>query len=117
MRALVGLLAWLAIRAGADIGPPGQRWGRASFVGTATRIAQLGPSVRPDKAGRLVPIPEEALGPDRSFVAHWALLAAVALVVLIVAWGYLRRRWKARAKLGGSRLPWPAWGRDSGRKG
>lgn len=115
MRALVGLLAWLAIRAGADIGTPGQRWGHASFVGVTARVAELGPSVRPDRAGRLVPLPEQALEPDRSLLAHWALLAAVALVVLIVAGGYLRRRWKAHA--GGVRFPWPAWGRGSGRKG
>ncbi len=110
MRALVGLLAWLAIRAGADIGTPGQRCGHASFVSVTARFA-----VRPDRAGRLVPLPEEALEPGRSLLAHWALLAAVALVVAIVAGGYLRRRWKARAR--GSRFPWPAWGRNSGRKG
>jgi hypothetical protein len=87
MRALVGLLAWLAIKAGADIATPGQRWGHASVFGAATRLAELAAPVRPDKAGRLVPVPEEALEPDRSIVAHWALLAAVALVVLIVTGG------------------------------
>jgi hypothetical protein len=114
MRALVGLLAWLATRAGADIGPPGQRWERASFVGTASHLAQAGPSVRPDRAGRLVPLPEEAPGPDRSLAAHWALLAAVALVVLIVA-----ARLHAAAMEGARgtwrRFPWPAWGRGRGR--
>lgn len=117
MRALVGLLAWLAIRAGADIGTPGERWAQTSFVGAATRIAELGPSVRPDRAGQLVPLPEEALEPNRSLVAHWALLAAVALVVLIIAGGYLRRRWKAHARGHRVRFPWPAWGRHTGRKG
>ena len=111
MRALVGLVAWLATRAGADIGPPGQRWERASFAGTANHLAQAGPSVRPDRAGRLVPLPEEAPRPDRSLAAHWALLAAVALVVLIVAAGYVRRRWKAQTQGRGARSPWPAWGR------
>ena len=115
MRALVALLAWLATRAGADIGPPGQRWERASFVGTASHLAQAGPSVQPDRAGRLVPLPEEAPGPDRSLAAHWALLAAVALVVLIVAAGYMRRRWKAHSQGRGARFPWPAWGRGRGR--
>lgn len=117
MRALVGLLTWLAIRAGADIGPAGQRWSDASLVSTAARVAELGPSVRPDRAGRLVPVPEEALEPNRPLLAHWALLAAVALVVLIVAAGYLRRRWKAHARERGARSPRPAWGRGSGRKG
>jgi hypothetical protein len=39
MRALVGLLASLATRAGANIGAPGQRWEHASFVGTANHLA------------------------------------------------------------------------------
>jgi hypothetical protein len=39
MRALVGLLARLATRAGANIGPPGQRWERVSFVDTANHLA------------------------------------------------------------------------------
>lgn len=116
MRALVGLLAWLAIKAGADIATPGQRWGHASVFGAATRLAELTAPVRPDKAGRLVPVPEEALEPDRSIVAHWALLAAVALVVLIVTRRYLRRRWKAQGRPRGARFPWSAWGRHSGRE-
>jgi hypothetical protein len=91
MRALVGLLTWLAIKAGADIGR------EASLVGSASRVAKLGPAVHPDRAGRLVPIAEKALEPTRPVLAHWALLAAVALVVLIVAGGYLRRRWRAHA--------------------
>jgi hypothetical protein len=117
MRALVGLLAWLAIKAGANIATPGQRWGHGSVVGAATRLAELAGPVRPDKAGRLVPVPEEALEPDHSLVAHWALLAAVALVVLIVTGGYVRRRWKAHGRPRGARFPWPAWGRNSGRDG
>ena len=88
MRALVGLLAWLAIKAGADVATPGQRWGHGSVVGAASRLAELAGPVHPDKAGRLVRVPEEALEPDHSLVAHWALLAAVALVVLIVTGGY-----------------------------
>jgi hypothetical protein len=114
MRALVGLLAWLAIKAGANIATPGQRWGHASVLGAATRLAELAATVRPDKAGRLVPVPEKAL--DRPILAHWALLAAVALVVLIVTGGYLRRRWKAQGRPRGTRFPWPAWGRNSGRE-
>ena len=116
MRVLVGLLTWLAIWAGADIGPAAQRWGHASFVSAAARAAELGRSVRPDRAGSLVPVPEEALEPNRPMLAHWALLAAVALVVLIVAGGYLRRRWRAHARTRGTRPPRPAWGRGSERK-
>jgi hypothetical protein len=116
MRALVGLLAWLAIKAGADIATAGQRWDHASVFGATTRLAELAAPVRPDRAGRLVPVPEDALEPDRTIVAHWALLAAVALVVLIVTGGYLRRRWKAHAWRRGARFPWPAWGRHSGRE-
>jgi hypothetical protein len=112
MRALVGLLARLATRAGANIGRPGQRWERASFVGTATISPRR---VRSGRAGRLVPLPEEAPRPDRSLATHWAPLAAVALVVLIVAAGYMRRRWKAYTQGRGPRFPWPAWGRWRGR--
>ncbi len=117
MRALVGLLAWLAIRAGAAIETPGRHWAHGSIVATATRLTDLAPSVRPDRAGQLVPRPEDALEPNRSLFADWALVAAVALVVVIVAGGYLRRRWKAQVQGRGLRFPWPAWGRHSGRKG
>jgi len=58
-------------------------------------------------------VPEETLEPNRP-LAHWALLAAIALVVLIVAAGYLRRRWKAQAQATGS--PRPARERNSRRK-
>ena len=57
---------------------------------------------------------EETLEPNRTLLSHWALLAAIALVVLIVAAGYLRRRWKAHAR--GTRSPRLAWQRNSGRK-
>jgi hypothetical protein len=113
MRALVGLLAWLAIRAGANVAPAEPHWGRAPWVSAAAHAAELGPTVHPDRAGSLVPVPEETLEPNRP-LAHWALLAAIALVVLIVAAGYLRRRWKAHAQ--GTRPPRPAWQRNSGRK-
>lgn len=115
MRALVGVLAWLASKAGADVRQIGRGWHRPAFVGVATHLAQLGPSIRPDRAGRLVPVPEEALEPEHSFAAHWALIAAVALVVLIVGWGYLRRRWRTRGRSVALRRP--PFGRSSGRKG
>jgi hypothetical protein len=113
MRTLVSLLAWLAVRAGAGIGPPGPCSSHATFAGAAVRVAQVSEPVRADKAGRLVPLPDDGLEPDvaRPLGAHWALWAAVGLVVAILAAGYLRRRWRAQA---GAR---PAVsGRDSGRK-
>jgi hypothetical protein len=113
MRALVALLAWLAIRAGANVAPAEPHWAGAPLISAAARAAEFGPVVRPDRAGRLVPVPEETLEPNRP-LAHWALLAAIALVVLIVGAGYLRRRWKAHAQ--GTRPPRPAWERNSGRK-
>jgi hypothetical protein len=94
MRQIVGLLAWLATRAGADI-RPWQGLRRGSFAGVVPGMAAIGQAVRPDKAGRLVPVPEEALEPQRSLGAHWALWAAVLLVILILAIGYVRRRLKA----------------------
>jgi hypothetical protein len=112
MRALVGLLASLATRAGANIGARGS-------VGSAPR-SSAPPTisrrrVRSGRAGRLVLLPEEAPRPDHSLAAHWAPLAAVALLVLIVAAGYMRRRWKAHTQGRGAAFSWPAWGRWRGR--
>ena len=75
MRTLVGLLGWLAARAGAD-------------VDAATTA---------DRAGRLVPTPHDGMEPEvgRSLVEHWALWLAVGLVILVVGLGYVRRRWRA----------------------
>jgi hypothetical protein len=94
MRTLVSLLEWLAIRAGADVR---RRWVGANGVcatAATSGIAEVGP----DRAGRLVAVPRETLEPVRSLEAHWALWGAVALVVLIVGAGYLRRRLRATAR-------------------
>jgi len=113
MRQLVGLLAWLAIRAGADVRHHGCRRRRASLAGAVVPVAVLGQAVGPNKAGRFVTVPEDALEPQRSLGgAGWALWAAVLLVVLLLALGYVRRRWKA----GGRPPRWLAWGRYSDRK-
>ena len=92
MRTLVSLLEWLAIRAGADMR---RRWVGASG---ACATAAAGAEVGPDRAGRLVTVPRETLEPVRSLEAQWALWGAVALVVLIVGAGYLRRRLRAAAR-------------------
>ena len=67
MRPLVSLLAWL-----------------------------LGQTVGPNRAGRLVTVPDDGMETSiaRSLLTHWALWAAVALILLALAAGYLRRPWK-----------------------
>ena len=98
MRTLVSLLEWLAIRAGADVR---RRWARANgacATAAASGVAAAGAEVGPDRAGRLVTVPRETLEPVRSLEAHWALWGAVALVVLIVGAGYLRRRLRSAAR-------------------
>ena len=84
MRTLVDLVAWLAVRAGAGLGP-------------VDAGAPLGPGsedTTADRAGRLVPVPQENLEPEvtRSFGTHWALWFAVGIVLLILAVGYIRRK-------------------------
>lgn len=109
MRMLVGLVAWLAIRAGARVGA--RRSSARIFAAGVPAVAVLG-GVGADRAGRLVPLPEDTIEPERSLGAHWALVAAVVLIVLILAAGYLRRRWKAGWR------PRPEWlARGRGHKG
>lgn len=91
MRTLLGLLQWLAERAGAGMADVGSSpWNDPTTA---------------DRAGRLVPAPEHSLEPEvsRSLGAHWALWLAVVIVLLIVGIGYVRRRWRARG------LELPAW--------
>ena len=94
MGTLLSVLQWLAERAGAGRGMADTaRWG--------------GPTTA-DRAGRLLPVPEDGLEQDvsRSLTAHWALWLAVGIVLFIVAAGYVRRRWRAQ----GARRPVrPAW--------
>jgi hypothetical protein len=95
MRRLVDLVAWLAARAGAGLGVVGA--GAPLGPGTGDTTA--------DRAGRLVPVPQEGLEPEvtRSFATHWALWLAVAIVLLILAVGYIRRKWRAN---GAERPSW-----------
>jgi hypothetical protein len=96
MHALVNLLAWFVARAGANVMPPGA-----------------------NRAGRLVPGPEDAAETETgtSLEAHWALWAAVTLVILILAIGYIRRRWKGGTAVRPARFRWSsAWSRYSARK-
>ena len=89
MRILVSLLAWL-----------------------------LEQTIGPNRAGRLVPVPDDGMEPGfaRSLFAHWALWAAVALILLALAAGYVRRRWKAGGKPGMARFAWLARARERDRK-
>lgn len=96
MRTLIAVLQWLAARAGANLGMADA--GSQPWADPPTA----------DRAGRLVPAPEDGLQPEvsRSFVEHWALWLAVGVVLLIVGAGYVRRRWRAR---GDERPAWLTW--------
>jgi hypothetical protein len=72
----------------------------------------LAQTVRPNRAGRLVPVPDDGMEPGlaRTLLAHWVLWTAVALILLALAAGYARRRWKGRGKPGPARFAW-LWAR------
>jgi hypothetical protein len=74
----------------------------------------LGQTVGPNRAGRLVPVPDNGMEPGfaRTLLAPWALWAAVALILLALAAGYLRRRWKGGGRPGLARFAWRARERD-----
>jgi hypothetical protein len=93
----MGLIAWLAMRAGADIG--------LTDAGTPVPWSD---ATTADRAGRLVPVPQDALEPEvtRSLGAHWALWLSVGLILLILAVGYIRRKWRARGDQRPGRLTW-----------
>lgn len=112
MRTLLALLAWLTTRAGAGIHQTG------ALSGSAPGAVRLAEATVADRAGRLVPVPQDGLEPEvsRSLGAHWALWVAVGLILLILAIGVIRRRWRARGGQRPGRFPWPAWGRGSARK-
>jgi hypothetical protein len=99
-RTVLGLLAWLAVRAGSNF----------DFPAAIPAAMEPDNMVRPNRAGRLVPVPD-APETGRSLLAHSALWAAVGVIVLILAAGYVRRRWKS-----GRRIPSPVSGRDGPRK-
>lgn len=107
------LIAWLAVQAGARLPPPPGAAGLAVPAAVPAVVAAAD-TVAPDRAGRLVPAPGESLETEagRSLLAHWALWAAVALIVALLAAGYLRRRWRARA----ARSPAPHFSRDRSAK-
>ena len=113
MRTLLALIVWLATRAGAEIRWPGATPGDA--VPGAVRLAE---ATGADRAGRLIPGPQDGLEPEvsRSLAAHWALWVAVGLILLILASGFIRRRWRVRGGERPGRFPWPASGRGSARK-
>ncbi len=66
-------------------------------------------TVAPNRAGRLVPVPDDGMeqGFARTLIAHWALWVAVALILLALAAGHVRRRWKGGAKPGTARFVRP----------
>jgi len=90
---LLSLLEWLAIRAGARLGADaGQPWKGSSTA---------------DRAGELVPAPQEVMEPEvgRSLLHHWALWLAVLVVLALLARGYIRRRLRPK----GDRRPILNW--------
>ncbi len=91
LRLLIGLLEWLAVKAGANLPVRADSAGWNGAGGA-------------DRAGQLVPAPRDGFEPEvgRSF-GSWALWAAVGVVLVIVAAGYLRRRWKEKGGV------YPAW--------
>lgn len=88
------LLEWLASRAGASVGADagGRPWEAPSTA---------------DRAGRLIPAPQDGLEPEvgRWFSA-WALWLAVGLIVLILLAGYVRRRWRGAGEESTGWLTW-----------
>jgi hypothetical protein len=98
MRRVVSLIAWLAARAGANVA--------AARAGSPT--APWSGATDADRAGRLVPVPQQGLEPEvsRSLGLHWALWLAVGLIVLLLAGGYMHRKWRARVGKRAGRLTW-----------
>lgn len=97
MRTLLVLAAWLAARAG------------ARYADAAGRPPPWTETTA-DRAGRLVPAPQDGLEQDvgRSLGLSWALWTAIAVVLLVVGVGYLRRRWRRRGEAQPARLTWRA---------
>lgn len=91
---LLRLLEWLASQA---------RAGLSADVGKAPWTE---PSTA-DRAGQLVPMPDDGLEPEVGrWLGLWWLWLAAGIVLLILAAGYLRWRWKAR---GETRPAWFTW--------
>ena len=87
MRRLLHVVAWLTARAGTRLGA----------AGAGGVLARAGEGSTADRAGRLVPVPREGLEQDvgRTLTMHWAWWLAVGIVLLILAAGYVRRKWRA----------------------
>ena len=102
MRTLVDLVAWLAARAAAELG----------MVDAGRPLPPGSQDTTADRAGRLVPVPQDGLEPEvtRSLGTHWVLWLAVGIVLLILAGGYIRRKWRARGDQG------PGWLTRRGRR-
>jgi len=113
MRMLVGLIARLAARAGADMRRAG-----ATMAGAASASAGQADRIGADRAGQLVPVPQDALEPEisPSIGSYWALWVAVGLILAILAIGFVRRRWRSRGRHRPARMPWPVAWRGSARK-
>lgn len=109
MRRSVSLVAGLADGAKGMLRAARRRSGFMGFAAAMPGVAVLGQAVGPDRAGRLVPMPEDTVQTGRSLLAWWVLAAAVALIMVMLAAGFLRRRWKAGWR---PRPGWLAWGRD-----
>jgi hypothetical protein len=78
----------------------------------------LGQTVGPNRAGRLVTVPDNGMEPGiaRTLLTHWALWVAVALILLALAAGYLRRRWRDGGRPGPARFSWLGRWRQRERK-
>lgn len=77
------LLEWLATRAGSSLGADAgvRPWEDPSTA---------------DRAGRLIPAPQEGLEPEVSrWFGAWALWLAVGVILAILLAGYVRRRWRS----------------------
>ncbi len=86
LRILLCVIAFLAARAGAPL---------PAFAQRATGWRDNAPA---DRAGELVPAPQQSIEPElgRSIWSITALWTAVGLVLAVLAVGYVRRRWRSR---------------------
>lgn len=93
---LLRLLEWFATRA------------RVALDADTSGAPWTGPGTA-DRAGQLVPVPDNSFEPEvgRS-LAGWWLWLAVGVVMLILAGGYIRRKLKAKGEAQAARSTWRA---------